>query len=146
MKSYLVPTLLIVSLGSIGVLGFFGMGAMNHSEQHSCPVSVLSGENCPPSGDMAALASHHLSGLQDLTLSTPSFSFTAFFVSILLLILLFAFSLKSHRRDLSDKQNVAAQYSFLEEREYQPKQRFLHWLELLYKRDPHALSWVHDYA
>lgn len=144
MRSKILPIFVISSLLAIGLFGILGISMADYNGQHSCPVSVLS-DNCSPSYGPPAEALHHISALQNFAqglINTNTFS------SMLLILLMFALTIfsvflqKTPSLEIPSSQN----YRNIKEFDYSQKKRFLRWLALRHKRDPHASQWVHDYS
>lgn len=145
MQTRILPILIILSLFSVGVFGFLGLGMMDHGGRSICPISLMSGGLCPSAGNTLAVASHHVSGLQYFTQSIIGIGGSLLVLFALLAFVLLFFSKLS--------QEASAQQYFLYEAYHKsieshfiPGRKFLSWLALHHKRDPHALLWVHDIA
>lgn len=87
MRSKLVPTLLAISLVSVAVFGFLGMGIMDDAMAHTCPFSSLVSGDCALLESIASLAAHHFAALQNLAQTMASFDI---FVLVFLLLFLLA--------------------------------------------------------
>jgi len=142
MKLGFVAMIIVVSLLAMGVFGFLGLAFMEHSELSSCPVSLLSGGDCPPAGGSMALAFHHISGLQNLTQFVVNLdtSLLALFTLLVFVFLIFPKFLQTtpQLQAISFKRydGVIGFIVFL-------KKQLLRWLVLRHKRDPHIFLWVY---
>ncbi len=146
MRLRILTIFIISSLLTIGVLGFWGLGSINHSGQHSCPIFLMLGGYCPSSEGGVALAVHHVSGIQNLTQSIIILDAS---LLVLLVLLVFATLLVVSKppQGTSAPQLLSRQTRHrITESTLTPKKQFLRWLALHHKRDPHALQWVHDVA
>lgn len=131
---------LILAVGAVSVLGFLTLGLINHTHNHTCPISVASGGDCPPSGSITATVFHHLNGLQSLTQSILSTNAGFSVLTLLpLVLLLFIFSLSNVFSDRSGLANIGINHKIEEKPAFKSFKKFLNWLSLLEKRDP-ALS------
>lgn len=144
MQLRIIPTLLILVLGAIGVFGFWSLGSLNHGEHHVCPISMVSGGNCPPVNNTLALAIHHISGLQDFTQGIVSSNLSLFILFTLLLVTFLLVFIKPSDQILSHQPFSYQKYRRAEEFSFKSNRQFLRWLALHEKRDPYALYWVHD--
>ena len=73
--TYKFGTLLILfCVVTAGVAGVLVMNNMDHGQEHACALAVLPVGDCPPSVSAAALALHHASVLDILSLSLPNAS------------------------------------------------------------------------
>ncbi|HDY73120.1 MAG TPA: hypothetical protein ENH86_00930 [Candidatus Jorgensenbacteria bacterium] len=140
MRLRILPILLIFSLLTVGVLGFFGL---NHGGQHSCPISLLSGDNCPPIGGTFALVFHHMSGLQSFTQSIVNLDTSLLILYAILIFAFLSFSRFLQKATLLQPSSFQ-RYNRTTESRFLPKRQLMRWLALHHKRDPHALQWVHD--
>ena len=140
-----IPIILISSLIAIGLLGMWGINMTDSNGRHSCPVSLLSSDECLPASGLLAEVFHHISGLQNFAQGAINTN-TSLLMILLLLVLVF-YALPTFLR----KTPVLETSSYLGHREIEEsgflqKKRFLRWIALRHKRDPHALPWVHDYS
>ncbi|MFQ6115417.1 MAG: hypothetical protein ACE5NG_15260 [bacterium] len=135
MGSKALTIFLILSIGIVGILGFLGLGLVGGG--HLCPISAVFGIDCPPSNDIFAMTFHHISGLQNLTRFTVSLDSILFMFSVLLLA--FLALIFARQKDLSGNFPHQKNYA-VEKQDFNPRRRFLRWLSLLNKRDPHALN------
>lgn len=140
MRLRILPILLITSLLAVGILGFFGL---NHSGQHSCPISLLSGGDCPPIGGAFTLAFHHVSGLQSFTQSVVNLGTSPLILSTILIFAFLAFSKLLQKAPLLQLPSFQRHDRITGSR-FLSKKQLIRWLALHHKRDPHALQWVHD--
>lgn len=137
-KEKIIPTVIVILI--ISVLGFFAIwniSTMQYSQNHICPIAALSGNSCPPVSNSAAFAWHHISALQALTQSVVNLDwlllvFPGLFLAVLLII--------TSERDIKtdNQKNFQAIYKLLHKSTPLPKRRFLSWLTLHNKLNPHA--------
>lgn len=145
MRSKLLPIFIISSLLAIGLFGVLEISMNGYNGQHSCPISVLSSDDCSTSYDPLSEAFHHVSALQNFAQGLIN---TSAFSSMILVLMMFIFAIfstflqKTPSLEISSSQN----YRNIEEFDYSQKKRFLRWLALRHKRGPHASQWVHDYS
>lgn len=139
----ILPILIISSLLTIGVFGFLGLSSVDHGTQHTCPISLISDGDCSSIKGSLALAFHHISGIQNFTQSVISFDASVLILAFLLILASFVVSklpqeTRAPRILFRQISRGTAESTFI------PERRFLRWLALHHKRDPHALQWVHD--
>lgn len=144
-RSKIPPIFVVSSLLAVGLFGIFGINMFDSNGQHSCPVSVLSSDDCSPAHGSLSEAFHHISALQNFAqglINSNTFS------SMLLILLMFVLAIFSSILAKTPSLEVSASRSHrdIEEFDYSQKKRFLRWLALHYKRDPHASQRVHDYS
>ncbi|OHA07254.1 MAG: hypothetical protein A2934_03085 [Candidatus Sungbacteria bacterium RIFCSPLOWO2_01_FULL_47_10] len=141
-KSKILAPFLILGLLTVGGFGFFGSGFMSHAEGgHDCPISLMSGGNCPPSGGILAVALHHIGGLQSFMQSAIEAA-SSFWTLLALLFFAFLFFSKFlHVAPPISYAQIEAQES---EFALISKRRFLRWLSLVRTEDGHCLIRVHE--
>lgn len=144
-RSKILPIFIVSSLLAIGLFGVLGINMTYNNGQHSCPISALSSDDCPPSYNPLSEAFHHISALQNFAQGLVN---TSTFSSMLLILLMFVLAIFSGILAKRPSLEVSASQSYrnIEEFDYSQKKRFLRWLALHHKRDPHASQWVHDYS
>lgn len=143
MRSKTLPILIILGLLTIGLFGIFGINMADSNGQHSCPVSVLSSDDCSPSNSPFVEMFHHISTLQNFIQELIN---TNTFPSMLLILMIFVLIIFSGilAKRPSLEFSASRSYRNIEEFYYSQKKRFLRWLALHHKRDPYASQWVHD--
>lgn len=140
MRLNMLPLFLILSLFAVGIFGFLGFGSMDHRGQHSCPISLLSGGDCPSADSGAAFAFHHVLGVQYLSqfvINLEAFLLVFFVFSVFALLI---FSKLLWNAELAPLALSEQQYYNATNFCGTHKKRLLRWLALRYKRDPRALS------
>ena len=68
MKFNIIPILIISIMASISIVSGFGIGSMNHDNNHPCAMLMVSGSDCLSASNFA-LALHHISGLKNFSQS-----------------------------------------------------------------------------
>ncbi|MFH1769654.1 MAG: hypothetical protein ABH833_03235 [Parcubacteria group bacterium] len=146
MNRKLIIALIILALGSATLLGVFSLGLIDHSQAHSCPIAVMSGGDCPPAGDEAALVGHHISGIGVLTLAIPNgetvLQISVLTFSILILVLI------GFRGEYNGVQEIASiggrkKYDFWKIKPNSQKENILYWIGLHNKKELPALKWAY---
>lgn len=131
-----------ISLATISIVAFSVPMLIDHEMEHTCPIAVMSGGGCLTSG--VGLAIHHLAGLQSITQSITSTSFTALVLSILVLSFLFLLLAKSLKHNDSDEHIFSQNYRIMEEPKFKLSDApFFFWLALHNKRGIFSTAWVH---
>ncbi len=131
----------VLVLLTIGVFGSFVLGSMDYTANHACPISVSSGNNCPILNSLS-LAIHHLSGLQNLSQSTININFSAF-ILLGISAIFFLMEISSGQIQSSLPLSYQRHQEFLNFT-IKPKKKFLRWLAIFNKKDPHLLRWVYE--
>jgi len=134
---------LVLALSALAAFGFLGMGLLEHNVSHICPFSVLSGSDCSSAGNVSTLVAHHISELQHLVQFTVPSGLTLSLLSLLLLVIVFAIFIKADPRASLRQYTTYLNRYISEKLHYNPNRKFLYWLALQHKRDPHTPKWVH---
>lgn len=144
-RSKIFPILIISSLLAVGLFGIFGINMADDNGRHFCPISPLSSDGCALFGSPFSEALHHISALRNFAqgvININAFSLT------LLFLLIFAFAIFATFLQKTPFLQTSFRLSYQkpEELDYSQKKRFLRWLAIRHKKDPHASQRAHDYS
>lgn len=139
LKSLLI--FLVLTMGIVGVFGFFSFGLIDYSGYHMCPVSAMLGGDCPPLGNSLILAIHHISGLQQLSRFIIDIDLGSLMAFVVLLIFASWIFLKLTWQSLVGRHALYFRNDAAGELRLVSVGKFLRWLSLRNKRHPHAVFW-----
>lgn len=141
MRSRVLPMLLIISVVVIMVFGFFMIG---FSANGQCPIALMTGGQCPSSGNILASAAHYMSGLQFLTHYIISASVFLSTLPFLLAIFILLSSFTALERTTSLNDFSYRSFFLFREKLLLLKRKLLHWFALHYGKYLSAPHRVHD--
>ena len=135
MRLKILPVFLILTMFAVSIVGLTGISLTDHVGNHTCSVLVFAGGDCPSGDGAAALAFHHVLGLQSFMQSIINSNTFLLALSILL-----GFASIYLLRFLRQMPAPHFLYNRICRKitEHIPNKKFLRWLALRYKRDPHA--------
>jgi|GEM_PF-572413 hypothetical protein len=126
--------LFVVFLVLISTLGVFTIGAINHTEDGTCPIAM--GSDCSYMDNAIAMASHHISGIQALSEGVTTSS-----LSIALILLSVAFVLLFIKpANFLDNLVTNFRYFYTRPTTYPVFLRILKWIALRNKLDTYAYA------
>jgi len=139
MKQQILTIFIISSLLSIGAIGSFELGFINHTGQYVCPLSSLSAGECSTGIGNMAIALHHISGIRNLTQPIMSSANSL----LLLSIILFSASVIIYKI-LSRAPELQLLYYKIRDKIRKPshksRKKMLRWFALRYSRNPKLLQ------
>lgn len=118
----------IIGVALIGASTVFAT-TMSHNGGHGCPVSLSPVGDCPPSNSILALATHHVSQLQNLMQMTASSGFVSLLLTVLIIALFFRIC-RSFFKDINIVSLTFQNPIFI------PVRKLFAWLILNNRRDP----------
>lgn len=122
---------LAISIISVAIFGFLGMGVVDGGMAHTCPFSSLVSGDCAVLESVASLAAHHFTALKGLAWTMASLDILFLVFSLLFLFALFP--IRAHFLKLFSSDIRPA--SRKEEPSLIQKLRLLCWLAYHNKRD-----------
>ena len=124
-QSKILSALLLLSILSVAIFGFLGMGVFGHELAHTCPFSSLVSGDCAILDSVASLAAHHFAALQNLAQTMASFDILFLVFSLLFLFALFSLRPRLLKLLISDACRISRNE---EDLSLVQKLRLLRWL------------------
>lgn len=144
MRLRILPIFLILVIGGMGIFGFLGFSLIEQGDFHVCPVSLISGGDCPPLGSAFVLTIHHISGLQQLSRFIINIDSASLVLSLALMTFVLLAFFNPTRMALAEHYALYFRSHKIDEFSFGSNWQLFRWLSLRNKRDSHASSWVHD--